>query len=196
MPSASSRVALGFDGAWSGDSTGIVGCTVPTPEQRPHLFVVGAWERPPGTPGWRVPVATVEQTVRLACEHLNVAEVACDPHRWGKSLQDLADEGLPMSEFRTNELARMVPACQAFEDAVLDGLLTHDGDPRLARHIENAQIKADARGTRIVKEHKASTRHIDLAVAAVVAYARAITYGVEESAPAFYDLDDFLEDDL
>ena len=35
--------------------------------------------------------------------------------------------------------------------------VTHDGDKRLARHVTNAVLKADSRGTRIVKEHKDST---------------------------------------
>ena len=32
---------------------------------------------------------------------------------------------------------RMVPATQRFYEAVVNGQLTHSGDPRLARHIEN-----------------------------------------------------------
>ncbi len=51
--------------------------------------------------------------------------------------------------------------------------LTHDGDARLARHIGNCVVRVDSRGTRLAKEHKHSTRRIDLAVAAVMAHARA-----------------------
>jgi hypothetical protein len=45
----------------------------------------------------------------------------------------------------------------------------HSGDPRLARHIGNAAVRTDNRGTRIYKEHKHSTRRIDLAVCAIMA---------------------------
>jgi hypothetical protein len=51
--------------------------------------------------------------------------------------------------------------------------LTHSGDPDLARHVGNAVVRNDSRGHRIVKEHKDSTRRIDLAVAAVMAFATA-----------------------
>jgi hypothetical protein len=44
-------------------------------------------------------------------------------------------------------------------------------DPDLVRHVGNAIVKNDSRGHRIVKEHKDSTRRIDLAVAAVMARA-------------------------
>ena len=48
--------------------------------------------------------------------------------------------------------------------------VTHSGDPRLARHIGNATVRTDNRGTRIYKEHKHSTRRIDLAVCAIMAH--------------------------
>jgi phage terminase large subunit-like protein len=44
----------------------------------------------------------------------------------------------------------------------------------LARHVGNALVRNDSRGHRIVKEHKDSTRRIDLAVAAVTAHAWAV----------------------
>jgi phage terminase large subunit-like protein len=187
---------LGVDASWSGDSTGIVGCTVPEDENdRPHLFVVACWEKPADAQGWRIPTAEVEATIRAACELLPVVEVACDPFRFERSMQTLADEGLPMVEFRTNSLERMVPACQGFADAVLDGRLTHDGDPRLARHVANARVKVDQRGPRIVKAYKASTAFIDLAVCGVIAHARAVARAaVAEVTPEYHALDDYLDD--
>jgi phage terminase large subunit-like protein len=41
--------------------------------------------------------------------------------------------------------------------------------PRLARHLANAVLKTDSRGSRIVKESPHSPRRIDLAAAAVMA---------------------------
>ena len=60
--------------------------------------------------------------------------------------------------------------------------LTHSGDPRLARHITNAVLKVDSRGQRIAKDHKGSSRKIDLAVAAIMALDRAA------AAPPTYDV--------
>ncbi len=56
---------------------------------------------------------------------------------------------------------------------VVNKALTHDGSAELALHISHAITKQDARGTRIVKEHKKSRRLIDLAMAAIMAFDRA-----------------------
>jgi phage terminase large subunit-like protein len=53
--------------------------------------------------------------------------------------------------------------------------VTHPGDPRRARHIANATVRTDNRGTRIYKEHKHSIRRIDLAVCAIMAHSVAAT---------------------
>ena len=69
----------------------------------------------------------------------------------------------------------MTPATTRFYEAVVSGAITHSGDPLIARHVGNAVLKSDSRGTRIYKEHKHSPRKIDLAVAAVMAFDRAST---------------------
>jgi phage terminase large subunit-like protein len=102
----------------------------------------------------------------------SVFEVTADPYRWARSLEALAAEGLPVTEFPQSP-QRMSPATSGFHDAVMGGTLTHDGDPRLARHISNCVLKADTRGSRIVKDAKSSARKIDLAVCAVMAFERA-----------------------
>jgi phage terminase large subunit-like protein len=84
-------------------------------------------------------------------------------------LQTLADEGLPVEEFPQSP-ARMTPATQRFGEVVEPG--THPfRDPDLARHVGNTVVRNDSRGHRIVKEHKDSMPRIDLAVAAVMAFA-------------------------
>jgi phage terminase large subunit-like protein len=166
------EVVLGFDGAWKGDSTALVACRL----KDYHLTVLGHWEAPPGDPHWRTPVEDVKAAVRDACRTYRVKEIPSDPFRFEQTLLDLAEEGLPIVEFPTNAVARMVPATQAFYEATLNGDLTHDGDPALARHIGNAVLKEDARGGRITKAYRSSSRHIDLAVAAVIAHHRARHY--------------------
>lgn len=164
-------VVLGFDGSWSNDSTVLLGCTV---ERRPHLFVIEAWEKPPGQDDWRVPIEDVEDAIRTACRNHTVTEVAADPYRWSRSLQRLEiDHGLPIVEFPTNSLERMVPATKRFEDAVMDRFLTHDGNHTLARHVANAKAKVTTKGLVITKDHKASPMKIDGAIAALIAHDRA-----------------------
>ena len=165
------RVVLAFDGSYSRDSTGIVGCTI---EAKPHLFVVAAWEKPPHDPRWRTPVGEVETELEDAMEHYQVAELAPDPPGWRHEVEAWeAKYGAVVVRFETNQTARMGPACDEFEQGFRDDEFSHDGDERLARHI--AHCVAVKRGPHVVvtKEHPDSPLKIDLAVAAIVAYHRA-----------------------
>lgn len=164
-------VVLALDGSWTGDSTALVACTTGDTPRR--LAVLGHWERPEhADPHWRIPTEQVEATVLAACERFKVAEVACDPFNLQRSMSVLADAGAPIVEY-PNTAARMVPASNAFYEAVIGQTVVHDGHPALARHVANAVTKIDARGARLTKETKGSGRRIDLAVAAVMAHDRA-----------------------
>ena len=167
-PERVADVVLALDGSFSQDCTALVACTI---DPQPHLDVAACWEPPPD-PDYRVPVADVEQAIRDACCRWTVPEVVCDPFRWTRTLQALEAEGLPMVEFPQSP-ARMTPATTGLYEAVVNRRVTHAGDTRLARHVANAAVKEDARGTRITKASKHSTRRIDLAVAACMAHARA-----------------------
>ena len=173
------RQVLFVDGSWSGDCTAIVAATV---GDVPHFDVVGLWERPDDDQHWRVPINDVKQVIIDTVRERNVRGVAFDPYRWQQTMADLDDEGIPVIEWPTNSVKRMVPAWKSFYDAVLDGGLTHSGDPRLSRHLENMRLKIDAQGARPVKEHRSSNRHIDLGVCAVGAF-------VEAKAPDEPELD-------
>ena len=177
------EIVLGFDGSYNNDSTGLVGCTV---EEEPHLFLIEAWEKVdhPDDPDWQVPRGEVMEAIRRACQRWDVREAAMDPYRWEREMQDLSEEGWPIIEWPTSSPARMVPACAKFYDAAMQGRLTHDGNPRLARHIDNAVLKVDGKGPRIVKDHKHSPRKIDLAVCAVVAHDRA-TFAADDQPEPF-----------
>lgn len=165
------EVILGFDGSFSGDASVIVGCTV---EENPHIFLIRAWEKQPtDTDDWRVDALEVENEIIEACGKYNVKEIACDPFRWQRTMQVLQDAGLPIVEWPSTSAARMVPACAKFYDAVAEKKLTHDGNPLLTRHINNAVVKIDRLGPRIVKEHRGSPRKIDAAVASIIAFDRA-----------------------
>lgn len=160
-------VVLGFDGSFSNDSTALVAVEQ---GEIPHVDVAECWERPASAdPAWRVPIADVEQAIRDACKRWQVTAIVCDPFRWARTYQALEAEGLPIVEFPQSP-QRMTPATQRFYEAVLNNGLTHSGDPRLARHVDNCVLRVDARGSRLSKETKNSPRKIDLAVAAVMAF--------------------------
>jgi phage terminase large subunit-like protein len=164
-PPEGARVWLGFDGSYSGDSTALVGCT----EDR-HLFIAGCWESP-GRKGWRVPRDEVDDAISMAFAAWDVQQLLCDPPYWAREIADwTARWGARVEEFPTFSRARMAPATTALHAAVLDQALTHDGDPRLARHVANCVVKPSPQGDVITKADKDSPAKIDLAVAATIAY--------------------------
>lgn len=180
------EVVLGFDGSFSGDASVIVGVTI---EDNPHVFLVGAWEKQPtDSDDWRVEISQVENTIIEACKKYKVKEIACDPFRWQRSMEALQDMGLPIVEWPSTSAARMIPACAKFYDAVVSEKLTHDGSGLITRHINNAVVKTDRLGPRIVKEHRGSPRKIDGAVASIIAFDRATVSRNEPEAlvPGFF----------
>ena len=171
------RVVLGFDGSFNNDSTALVACSLPTDDDYPHLEVVEAWEIPEGArPDWSVPIVDVEEMIRQACRRWDVVEIACDPYRWQRSLAILQSEGLPVIEF-PQRMSHMTPATGAFFEATMNRQLSHSGDPRMDRHIANCVLKVDSSGQRLSKDAKGSPRKIDLAIAGVMAFARAFAVG-------------------
>lgn len=171
---------IGFDGSFSGDSTVLVGATI---EPEPQVFMIKAWEKDTNIHDdlWRVEILEVENTIRdFVRDNPRVKEIVCDPYRWQRSMEILADEGYPIVEYPSTNARRMVPACQKFIEAVVEKRLKHDGNPLLARHLSNAVVKVDNLGPRIVKENRNSSRRIDAAVAAVIAVDRALSSRIEE----------------
>lgn len=176
------RLVIFVDGSWAGDSTGIVGC-----DETNHLFVVDCWEkRSDDGPDWRVPIGDVKHKIITVCKDEPVRLAGFDPFRWQATMSELEEDGIPVVEFPTNAVARIVPAWKRFYDGVLDGALTHDGDPRLARHVENMVLKYDRHGARPVKEHKNSERHIDLGICAVGALSIAADLTEDERGPELW----------
>lgn len=167
------EVVLGFDGSWANDCTALVACAT----KDYHIEVLAAWEKQPSDDDeWRVDTADVEDAIRSACDQFKVKEIACDPSFWKATLQKLSRERLPMVEY-PNSVPRMIQATKAFEDAVYEKRLSHNGDPRLARHISNCIVKQDRRTDSyyISKEQRGGPRKIDLAVASLMAFDRCQT---------------------
>jgi phage terminase large subunit-like protein len=178
---------LGFDGSFSGDTTAIIGCTIPTAEKPAYVFMVKAWEKPVGADdSWRVEIQEAEHEILAFCAAYKVREVVCDPFRWQRSMEVLQDQGVPIVEYPTTSARRMVTACAKFYDAVTEKRLSNDGDPMVSRHFTNAVTKADNLGVRIVKENRNSNRRIDCAVAAIAAYDRASAKLEAQVVPEFF----------
>lgn len=170
QPPDGTRIVIGFDGSYNNDATALVGCTLDG-----HLFVIGVWERPNGAAeDWVVPRHQVDMAVNDAFLRWKVVEMPCDRSKWFDQWQiwweRYGDVVLDIPQTRS----RMVPACATFYSAVLQGKLTHDGNTDLSRHLSNAVVKETPDGAYITKDGRWSPRKIDLAVAAVMAYERAM----------------------
>jgi phage terminase large subunit-like protein len=181
-----SDVVLGFDGSFNGDCTAIVAVSV---GEVPHIMPVAVWEKPEEAGAdWQVPVLEVEDAIRKAAIRWQVLEIACDPYRWARTFQVLEEENLPVVTFPQNA-ARMTPATTRFFEAVVNKQITAIPDPQLARHIGNATLRVDQRGSRLAKEKRGSSRRIDLAVASVMALERAAWWHSQGGVlPQIFDL--------
>ena len=170
-------VALGFDGSWTRDSTALIGCTVPTDGQPPHLFVVGAWEY--DGPGWRTPIEEVEDAVRRAFETWDVLELVADPAHWRSEIERWrVSWGDRVADY-PQAPSRMIPATDRLYQAILEGNVTHDGADILHRHVHNAVAVEKNGGVQLHKPKNAPSKEspvgrIDAAVAAVMAHDRAV----------------------
>lgn len=190
-------IALGFDGAMFHDATGLVATDIETGFQ----WVVGAWERPPHVPEWQVPTAEVDALVEATFRRYTVLRMYADPPYWQAWIAKWAGTEWGKDrvlEWWTNRRKPMTYALNNFDAATKEGLLSHDGDARLTRHIGNARRK-DLPGERdeqgkalwlIQKERPDSPHKIDLAMAATLSWeARtdAIAAGVEvEQEPTIF----------
>lgn len=173
-------VVLALDGSYNGDSTGIIAVQM---GEFPHTVVGGLWERDENDPDWKINYQDVEEHVRMLCRRWRVVEVTADPFRWARSLEVLAESGVPVTEY-PQSAARMSPATKRLKDMIDTRTVSHDGDLRLARHVSNAVLKEDARGIRLAKESKTSSKRIDLAVCWAMALDRAVSYVPEPAVPA------------
>lgn len=178
-------ITLGFDGSRKRargvtDATALIGCRV----SDGHLFEIAVWEQPKGARGkdWEVPTVEVDRAVRAAFKKWTVVGFYADPARWesyvsqwestfGHQLKVRSTQGHPIEWWMTGgRAATTVKALRKFQDAVLNGELTHDGADALTRHVLHARTFPSSYGTQIRKEHPESERKIDAAVAAVLAW--------------------------
>lgn len=169
---AGAPMVVAFDGSLSRDSTALVGVTV---EETPHVTVLGCWERPDRAPAdWRVPRSEVDARVDQVMRDHRVVELVGDPSLWPSEMEEWADRygAETVLEF-PNSTQRMGPACQRLYGALVEGSVTHDGDPRLSRHASNAVTKETRHGVTWVKPEKHSPLKIDLLIAAAMGHDRA-----------------------
>jgi phage terminase large subunit-like protein len=173
------RLVLGFDGSYRRDATAVVACTLDG-----FVTPIAVWERPDGaSTEWKVPRDEVADAIADAMERFEVLELACDPPGWNSELDAWREAyGDVVVDFPTNQRQRMAPACDRFRVGVLEGDLSHDGNPILARHLGHCVAKDTPYGQVVTKDGADSPRKIDTAVAAIVAYDRAMWHAANTVA--------------
>lgn len=171
------KITLGFDGSKSNDHTALCACRI----EDGAIFLLNTWN-PEKQPGGAIPRESVDAAVRSAFERYNVVGFRADVHEfesyvdeWGKDFKRVvkvkASPNNPVAFDMRGQKKRFALDCERFLDAVLEQELTHDGNPRLRWYIGNAQrhpTNYDAVSIR--KESKDSSRKIDGAVTAVLAF--------------------------
>ncbi|WP_211216205.1 terminase [Longispora albida] len=172
-------IVMFFDGSKSGDASGLVGCEVSTG----HVFVIDCWEKPagPAGDGWEVNRDAVNLAVRRAFDTYDVAAFWADVREfeqsvdlWGDTYGDRllipATTGRaphPVAWDMRTKTKEFTAGAERFLIDLADAALTHDGDPRLRRHVLNARRRTNRWGVSLGKENRSSDRRVDLAVCAV-----------------------------
>ncbi|PJE23672.1 MAG: terminase [Mycobacterium sp.] len=166
------EVVIALDGSFGGayaDTTAVLAATV---SARPHFQPLRVWQSD-GSDDYRVPLLDVEDAIREACKRYKVREVVADPFRLNRTLQVLAGEGIPISEF-PHSPPRLTRATTDLYSAAQNGRMSHDGSDLLRRHVLAATLVENDKGLRLGKVSRQRTApKIDLAACMVMAHSRA-----------------------
>jgi phage terminase large subunit-like protein len=192
-------ITLGFDGSrgrshGNADATALVAVRVPDG----HVELVGCWQAKEGEKDWQVPEELVDAAVRECFAKFKVVAFYADPagwqsqlgaweHAYSRQLKVKASRDHP-THFWASQAWRMVQSLAAFEEAVVNGDLTHDASYRLTEHVLNARRNPTRRaGLQIAKEYPDSPNKIDCAVAATLAWTArldAVAKGAGKASPS------------
>ena len=170
-------ITLGFDGSKSNDHTALSACRV----SDGAVFLLRSWD-PENYPTGEIPRDEVDATVRSAFERFKVVAFRADVREfeayidsWGKDykrkLKINASPNNPVAFDMRGQKKKFALDCERFLDAVLEEELVHNGDPALRWYVLNAHRNpTNYDAVSIRKESKDSSRKIDGAVTAVLAY--------------------------
>ena len=180
-------IVLGFDGSrgrakGKPDATALIGCRV----RDGHIFQVEVWEASEDKATWdewTPPIAAIEAAIESCFKTYQVAGMYADPGRdwrsyvnaweaaYGSKAAVKVTQAHPFEWWMTGGRATKVEAAvEALEGAVRNGDMTHDGSFALTAHVLNARRRLSHGRLRLDKSAPGSTRKIDAAVAAVLAW--------------------------
>lgn len=187
------EIALFLDCSKSDDATALMGCRM----SDGHVFTLGMWQRPPGRrgDGWLVPREDVDEKVQVLDDRFRVVGFFGDPahalddetmdrywdpmfEKWHQQFKGRvrvwasgnrgARGHAVMFDMSDRANARTIAEAVGFTlEEIRSATFTHDGDPRLRRHVLNARRYPVAGHVSISKDKRESKSKIDLAVAMV-----------------------------
>lgn len=171
------KITLGFDGSKSSDHSALAACRV----EDGAVFLLRTWD-PEKRKDGEVPRHEVDAAVRSAFERYDVVAFRADVREfesyvdeWGRDFK----RKLKISSSPNNPVAydmrgykkKFALDTERFLDAVLEGELLHDGNRELRWYILNAhRHPTNYDAVTIRKESKDSSRKIDGAITAILAY--------------------------
>lgn len=169
------RIALGFDGSKSQDWTALVAVRI----DDAAVFPIKIWN--PEKYNDEVPRADVNDTVDWAFGQYDVVAFRADVRefesyvdawgaKYGKKLKQKASAKHPVAYDMRSNIKHFTLECERFADAVVEREVVHGGSVVLKRHINNAVRRPNNFGISISKATKNSSRKIDAAVCAVLAF--------------------------
>lgn len=118
----------------------------------------------------------IEEDLRGWLGRFNVKAIAYDPWQATQLATSLSNDGAPMVEYR-NSVQNISSPMKQLEALVLDGRVTHDGNPVMSWMMGNVVAKLDAKDNIFPRKERYENK-IDGAVALI--YATAMTMSIED----------------
>lgn len=171
-------ITLGFDGSKSNDCSALVACRI----EDGAVFLLNLWN-PANYATGEIPRDNVDAAVNSAFERYKVKAFRADVREfesyvdeWSRKFKRRmvvnASPANPIAFDMRTQQKKFALDCEKFEDAVYERELSHDGNAILRTHVGNAvRHPTNYDAISIRKATKDSSRKIDAAVCAVLAFA-------------------------
>ena len=181
---------LGFDGSLKNDSTSLICVILPRFEGDVYRVIrAGSWEKDfmVDDDSWVIDKQEVANfVIDFFRNNPGCVEMACDETFWQDEMVQWLQAGIPVVKI-PQQLKYLIPATARLYEGIMTKQFRHNGDPALARHIDNCILKMDSSGkSRLTKDHRNPKLKIDNAVALMMAWYRASATLEPEVIPQFY----------
>lgn len=160
---------VGVDVGLKRDSTAVA-----TVQRRPDGRLHAKFRQWLPTKDQPVDVTDVMHHLRQLDKQVKLVDVAFDPRFFDVPAKTLEDEGLPMTEM-PQSVEAMTPAIGSTYELILQGGISHDGEPAVDAQVLNAVPRFNERGFTLAKAK--SRGRIDAAVAMSIAVGQALRVG-------------------